>query len=64
MTAKAPLSERMAFSVREAGEMVGVSKDAIYALIRTGDLPSLKIGQRTFIRREALAHFLEQREAT
>lgn len=49
---------RLALSVASAAEELGVSRATVYGLIRSGDLPSLKIGSRRLISREALREWL------
>lgn len=38
--------KRIAWSAAEFAEMVGVSVDAIYDLLRAGDIPATKFGQQ------------------
>jgi len=49
---------RLAYSVLEAATALGVSKDIIYAEIRSGRLASIKIGRRRIITRQHLDDFL------
>jgi excisionase family DNA binding protein len=55
--------ERLAYSVEEAAEALGISRDLIYDLLRTGELASLKVGQRRLITRQALDAFLNKKAA-
>lgn len=48
----------IALSVREAAEQLGVSRATVYGLINSGNLPSVKIGSRRLISREALREWL------
>lgn len=48
-----------ALSVSDAAVQMGISRATVYRLLRGGDLPSLKIGSRRLIRRDALNSFLE-----
>lgn len=62
---RAPLAPlpRLAISVREAGETIGVGRNTIYALMKSGELPHVKIGKHTAIRLRDLEAFLERRVA-
>jgi len=42
----------------EAAEIAGLSRTGIFDLIRTGDLPSLKVGRRRLVLVEDLQRFL------
>ena len=48
------LPRRLAYSIKEAGEMIGVGRGTVFALIRDGKLPARKLGSRTLIRAEDL----------
>jgi excisionase family DNA binding protein len=52
------LEHRLAFSVHEAAEVTGLSRDLLYDQMRTGKLGYLKVGRRRIITREHLAQFL------
>jgi len=55
--------ERLAFSPDEVAESLGLSRELINDLIRTGELGSIKAGRRRIIGKHHLAQFLgmEQR---
>ena len=53
------MSERLTVSVPEAAEMLGVSRAHAYALVRSDQIPSLKLGRRVVVPRAALEHFVE-----
>lgn len=57
------LPERIALSPSEAGELVGLSRKSIDKAIENGELPYLKAGSRTIIRRLSLDAWLEHKEA-
>ncbi len=57
MTNKDP--ERLAYSVKEAGKLLHLSRGSMYEAIRTGQIPSIKIGRRILISRIALDRLLE-----
>lgn len=53
--------ERLAYSVEETAEALNVSRDLIYDYLRTGELESVKLGNRRLITREAINAFLAGR---
>ncbi len=52
----APL-QPVAFSISDAASYSGLSRSRLYTLMQAGDLPSLLVGGRRLIRREALDAF-------
>jgi excisionase family DNA binding protein len=52
-------SENLVFSVREAGKLLGLSRGSVYEAIRTGQIPSIRVGRRILIPRAALEQLLE-----
>lgn len=52
------LPTRLAFSPDEAAELLGLSRELINDLLRTGQLQSVKAGRRRIIARHHLAEFL------
>lgn len=48
----------LAMSVAEAARALGVSRDAVYELVRRGEMPHLRIGRRVIIPRQALERWL------
>jgi len=56
-------SQTMALSVKGAAEAVGISIRHMRRLIANGDGPPVvRLGDRTIIRRQALAEWLKSRE--
>jgi excisionase family DNA binding protein len=55
--------ERLTFSVAEVAEALGCTRQHITNLIARGEIPSLKLGRRRLIRRQALDAELARREA-
>jgi excisionase family DNA binding protein len=49
---------RRTLTVTEAARALGISKDTAYSACRAGTLPSLKIGRRVVIPRDALDRVL------
>ncbi len=56
--AAAPPAERLAYSVEEAAQITGLSRDLLYDQMRTGRLAYLKVGRRRIITRQHLEAFL------
>lgn len=50
--------DRLAYSVKEAAEATGLSRDLLYDEMRAGRLAYLKIGRRRIISRQQLHAFL------
>ena len=53
-------AERLAYSVEEAAQITGLSRDLLYDQMRTGRLAYLKVGRRRIITRQHLEAFLTQ----
>jgi excisionase family DNA binding protein len=54
------LDERLTLSVAEAAARLGISRTAAYEAIRTGAVPSLRIGRRLLVPMHALRDRLDQ----
>lgn len=55
-----PPVERIAYSVADVVDATGFSRDRVFALIRGGLLPSLKLEGRRYVRKSDLEAFLER----
>ncbi|HUC25795.1 MAG TPA: helix-turn-helix domain-containing protein [Streptosporangiaceae bacterium] len=53
-----PSGGRLAYSVPEVAQVLGLSRDVIYDEIRSGRLESLKVGRRRIITRKQVDEFL------
>jgi excisionase family DNA binding protein len=53
-----PPADRLAYSVDEAAQITGLSRDLLYDQMRTGRLAYLKVGRRRIITRQHLDAFL------
>ena len=51
-------TERLAYSVGEAAQLTGLSRDLLYDQMRRGNLRYVKIGRRRLITRQHLEQFL------
>jgi excisionase family DNA binding protein len=55
-----PALERLAYSVREAAKICGMSKSTMYRLAESGRLRFKRVGKRTLVTREELLRFLDE----
>jgi len=55
--------ERLAYRPNDAAEVLGVSRDRLFRLIKSGELASVKYGRTRLISRRAIERFLEANEA-
>jgi excisionase family DNA binding protein len=53
-------SEKLTYTVPEAGEILGVGRSAAYEGARTGEIPTIKIGKRILVPKIALERKLEK----
>ena len=51
-------SQKMALSVREVSELLGLGRTAVYEAVRNGQMPSIKVGSRILVPRAALEAML------
>jgi hypothetical protein len=59
------MKNRSLYSIAEAREMLGgISRNTIYALLHTGDLPSVVIGCRRFVSESAIADLIAKSTTT
>ena len=53
------MNEKIALSVSEAADLLGVSRPTVYTLIHRDDFPAFKIGRRTVISRSGLEEWVQ-----
>ncbi|MDB6013975.1 MAG: hypothetical protein JWL65_6225 [Gammaproteobacteria bacterium] len=59
------MNDRALYSVTEARELLGrISRNSIYALLRSGELASVVLGCRRFISREAISALIAKSTTT
>lgn len=56
-------TQPLAYSPADAATALGMSRAKLYELLAAGQIPVVKIGRRTLIRRDTLDRFLAEREA-
>jgi len=52
------MTERLAYSIAEAAEAIGISQDTVYRLIQRGEVHSVLLGKRRLIPRASLFELL------
>jgi excisionase family DNA binding protein len=50
----------LTYTIPEVSTVLGIGRDAAYALARSGKIPVIKIGQRYLIPKEALHRWLNE----
>jgi excisionase family DNA binding protein len=58
MSERNAFAERLAYSPEEAAELLGISRELVHDLLRTGQLGSVKAGRRRLIGKHHLEEFL------
>ena len=53
--------DRMSYSILEVAKTLGVSSRTVHTLVKRGDLPHFRVGQRVLIPADALREFIAQR---
>lgn len=53
-----PPSERIVLTVSEAAQVLGIGRSQAYRACRQGDLPTIRIGRRILVSREALSQLV------
>ena len=56
-------TDKLVYSVDEAAEQLSIGRTLAYDLIRSGQLPSIKIGHRRLIARDDLESFVQSRRS-
>ncbi len=51
---------KMTLSVREAAELIGISKPKMYELIHSNEIPSIHVGKKIMISRKALMDWIQE----
>ena len=53
------MEERLTVSVKEAAHLLGIGRSAAYEAVRSGEIPSIKIGRRILIPMRAIERMLD-----
>ena len=52
-------TERLTLTVRQAAQLLDLSRNSVYQGVQTGEIPHIKIGKRILIPKRALEVMLE-----
>jgi len=55
-----PTRAKILYSIREAAELLSISRSTIYNFFRSGDLSFLKIGERRLVEASAIDDFINR----
>ena len=53
-------SDKLVYSVTEIAKLLGIGRSKAYELVRSGTIPSLRLGRRIVIPKLALSRFLAE----
>ena len=59
-TDNAPVADVLAYDVPAAGRLLGVGTTKAWELVRSGELPTIRIGRRRLVTRQALHAFVDR----
>lgn len=57
-------AERLTLTVEETAKLLGIGRQLAYERIKTGEIPSIRLGKRVLVPRRALEKLLEQANLT
>lgn len=60
-TAQSHPVDRLTYTVDEAAQLLGISRNSAYEAARTGDLPTIRVGRRILVPRSRLEELLGTR---
>ena len=60
-TAQSQPVDRLTYTVDEAAQLLGISRNSAYEAARTGDLPTIRLGRRILVPRSRLEELLGTR---
>lgn len=60
MSSRSDNDHRLVYGVPEAGEMLGLSRNAAYEAARRGDIPTIRIGKLIRVPKMAFNQMLER----
>jgi excisionase family DNA binding protein len=53
--------DRLAFTIEEAARAIGISRGGAYKSARTGEIPTVRVGGRLLVPRDALKELIAER---
>ena len=63
VTATANTEARRTLTVKEAAQYLGIGHNAAYKCVKTGEIPSVTLGGRILVPRQALENLLDVKAA-
>jgi excisionase family DNA binding protein len=58
-TAREIPNGRLAYSVSEMAQVIGIGRTLAWSLVRSGEMPSIRVGDRVLIRHQQLLDWLD-----
>jgi excisionase family DNA binding protein len=55
--------ESLAISINDTAKVLGIGRSSVYALIKSGDLDTMKIGRRTLLTTESIRRLAQSRSS-
>ena len=55
-------SAKLTLTVKEAAKALGISRGLAYEMVKTGEIPSIRLGKRILVPQRALQLLLERHE--
>jgi excisionase family DNA binding protein len=55
------INQPLTLTVEQTAKLLGIGRSTAYELVRTGDIPSLRLGRRIVVPRQSLADLLGPR---
>jgi len=56
--------EKMALSIKETAEAIGLHPNTVYELVQSGRLPAVKLGRKILISKQELGIFLSNSQSS
>jgi len=53
---------KLTLTVAEAAKALGISRGLAYEMVKTGEIPSIRLGKRVLVPQRALEHLLEHHD--
>ena len=54
------MADRLVYTVAETADLLGIALGTAYECVRSGDIPSIKLGRRIVVPRKALMKLLDE----
>jgi excisionase family DNA binding protein len=53
------MQDRLVYDIPEVAKLLGISRHSAYEAVRRGDIPTVRIGRRLLVPRQALERLLD-----